>query len=79
MRNGAQWLRRFAATTPGAIGAVLVVSVVLCLLSGIVCADQLSGKNARSDAVLERTEPLAYAAQSLYVALSAAGLSCCCA
>ncbi|MFX0578036.1 hypothetical protein [Nocardia nepalensis] len=75
MRNGGAWLRRFAGTTPGAIGAVAVVSVVLCLLAGLTSADQLSGKIARRDAVLERTEPLAYAAQTLYVALSAADAS----
>ncbi|WP_228000000.1 hypothetical protein [Nocardia australiensis] len=75
IRNGALWLRRFAATTPGAIGAVLVISVVLCVLSGLVSANQLSGKVARRDAVLERAEPLAFAAQSLYVALSAADAS----
>ncbi|WP_433761846.1 hypothetical protein [Nocardia sp. CA-135398] len=75
MRNGGAWVRRFAGTTPGAIGAVAVVTVVLCLLAGLTSADQLSGKIARRDTVLERTEPLAYAAQTLYVALSAADAS----
>lgn len=75
IRSGGAWLRRLAGTTPGAIGAVAVVSVVLCLLAGSTSADQLSGKIARRDAVLERTEPLAYAAQTLYVALSAADAS----
>ncbi|MEV6426499.1 hypothetical protein [Nocardia sp. NPDC051463] len=70
--DGARWLRRFATTTPGAIGAVLIVTVVLCVLSGFVSANQLSDKMVRRDIVLERTEPPAYAAQSLYVALSAA-------
>ncbi|MFQ6395387.1 hypothetical protein ACLMAJ_18210 [Nocardia sp. KC 131] len=73
--KGALWLRRFAATTPGAIGAVLVITVVLCVFSGFMCADQLSDKITRRYIVLERTEPLAYAAQSLYVALSAADAS----
>ncbi|WP_329409526.1 hypothetical protein OG563_44175 [Nocardia vinacea] len=75
MRNGGAWLRRFAGTTPGAIGAVAVVTVVLCVLAGLTSADQLSGKIARRDIVLEHTEPLAYAAQTLYVALSAADAS----
>ncbi|MEV4123853.1 hypothetical protein [Nocardia sp. NPDC049707] len=72
MRNGGARLRRFAGTTPGAIGAVAVVAMVLCVLAGLTSADQLSGKIARREAVLEHTEPLAYAAQTLYVALSAA-------
>ncbi|WP_328402039.1 hypothetical protein [Nocardia sp. NBC_00403] len=75
IHDGARWLRRFATTTPGAIGAVLVVTVVLCVFSGFVSANQLSDKIVRRDIVLERTEPLAYAAQSLYVALSAADAS----
>ncbi|WP_433191725.1 hypothetical protein ACQP1G_23600 [Nocardia sp. CA-107356] len=75
MRSGGAWFRRLARTTPGAIGAVAVISVVLCLLAGSTSADQLSGKVARRDTVLERTEPLAYAAQTLYVALSAADAS----
>ncbi|MFI6774600.1 hypothetical protein [Nocardia sp. NPDC050412] len=75
MRNGGAWLQRFVGTTPGAIGAVAVVTVVLCLLAGSTSADQLSGKIARRDTVLEHTEPLAYAAQTLYVALSAADAS----
>lgn len=75
MRNGGAWVQRFAGTTPGAIAAIALVSVVLCVLAGLTSADQLSGKLARRDAVLERTEPLAYAAQSLYVALSAADAS----
>ncbi|MEV5834755.1 hypothetical protein [Nocardia sp. NPDC052112] len=74
-RNGGAWLRRLAGTTPGAIGVVAVVTVVLCLLAGSTSADQLSGKIARRDAVLEHTEPLAYAAQTLYVALSSADAS----
>lgn len=72
MRNATLWMRRFARTTPGAISAIAVVAVVLCVLAGTTAANQMSGKIARADAVLEHTEPLAFAAQSLYVALSAA-------
>lgn len=72
MQNGAVWLRRFGRTTPGAIGAVVIVSVVLCLFAGLTSANQLSGKISRHDRVLQQTEPLAYAAQRLYVALSTA-------
>ncbi|WP_309234372.1 hypothetical protein [Nocardia sp. XZ_19_385] len=72
VRNAALWLRRFAATTPGAIGVVVLVVVTLCLLAGFTSANQLSGKISRHESALDRTEPLAYAAQNLYVSLSAA-------
>ncbi|MFI6042707.1 hypothetical protein ACIA8C_13795 [Nocardia sp. NPDC051321] len=72
IRNGTLWLRRFAGTTPGVIAVVVVVSVLLCLLAGFACANQMSDKSARRDVALDRTEPLAFAAQGLYVALSAA-------
>ncbi|MEU7144596.1 hypothetical protein ABZ942_34480 [Nocardia sp. NPDC046473] len=75
IRNGTLWLRRFAGTTPGVIAVVAVVSVVLCLLAGFACANQMSDKSARRDIALDRTEPLAFAAQRLYVALSAADAS----
>ncbi|MEV0338338.1 hypothetical protein AB0H49_04865 [Nocardia sp. NPDC050713] len=71
-RDGAAWVRRFARTTPGLIGALVLVTVVLCLLAGFTGANQSSGKIDRRDAALARTEPLAYAAQNLYVSLSAA-------
>ncbi|MEV0708452.1 hypothetical protein [Nocardia aurea] len=72
MRHGAAWLRRFAGTTPGLISALVIVSVLLCLLAGFTGANQLGGKVSRHEQVLEQTEPLAFAAQRLYVALSAA-------
>ncbi|GAB2714788.1 hypothetical protein [Nocardia thraciensis] len=75
VRNGAEWLRRFAATTPGAIVAIALAAVLLCLVTGLVSANELSGKTARRDAALQRSEPLADAAQRLYVALSAADAS----
>lgn len=66
------WVRRFAATTPGVIGVVLVVTTVACLVAGSTAGQQLSAKITRTEQVLDRTEPLAFAAQSLYVSLSAA-------
>lgn len=66
------WVRRFAATTPGVIGAVLVVTTVACLIAGSTVGQQLDAKIGRTEQVLDRTEPLAFAAQSLYVSLSAA-------
>ncbi|RJO78486.1 hypothetical protein D5S18_05810 [Nocardia panacis] len=72
LRAVARWTRRFAGTAPGALGGVLVVTVALCLLTAFVGAQQLSGKLAQRTTLLEHTEPLADAAQRLYVALSAA-------
>ncbi|MBH0780418.1 hypothetical protein IT779_29515 [Nocardia sp. NEAU-351] len=65
-------MRRFAATTPGLLIALAVVTVTLCLLAGITGADQLGAKVSRHERVLAHTEPVAFAAQRLYVALSAA-------
>ncbi len=72
MRDAGTWLRRFAATTPGAIGVVLVVTTVACVVAGLTVGQQLDAKTVRTEQVLDRTEPLAFAAQSLYVSLSAA-------
>lgn len=69
---GVGWLRRFAATAPGAIGGVAVLTIALCLVTGLVGANQLGDKLTQRDTLLNRTEPLADAAQRLYVALSAA-------
>ncbi|WP_330181507.1 hypothetical protein OHB26_34855 [Nocardia sp. NBC_01503] len=72
IRNGAEWARRFARTAPGVLSAVVVGLVALSVISGLVCANQLSEKLTRRDTVLTHSEPLANAAQRLYVALSAA-------
>ncbi|MET9215080.1 MULTISPECIES: hypothetical protein [unclassified Nocardia] len=72
IRDAGMWVRRFAATTPGVIGAVLVVTTVACLIAGSTVGQQLDAKIGRTEQVLDRTEPLAFAAQSLYVSLSAA-------
>ncbi|WP_084523603.1 hypothetical protein [Nocardia inohanensis] len=48
------------------------ILVIACLISGLVCANQFNEKISRRDTVLGHTEPLADAAQRLYVALSAA-------
>ncbi|WP_233434375.1 hypothetical protein [Nocardia yamanashiensis] len=71
-RDAAEWVRRFARTAPGVLGAVTAILVIACLISGLVCANQLNAKIDRRDTVLGHTEPLADAAQRLYVALSAA-------
>ncbi|WP_186817528.1 hypothetical protein, partial [Nocardia neocaledoniensis] len=72
IRDAGMWVRRFAATTPGVIGVVLVVTTVACLVAGSTAGQQLGAKITRTEQVLDRTEPLAFAAQSLYVSLSAA-------
>lgn len=53
----------------GAVGAALVL---LALIAGLVTANQQGGKITRHDTALAHTEPLANAAQRLYVALSSA-------
>jgi hypothetical protein len=71
-RASASWLRRFARTTPGAVGIIAMAVAAGCVIAGLVCGAQLNGRIARSHAVLDRSEPLAYSAQNLYAALSAA-------
>ncbi|MDO3650624.1 hypothetical protein [Nocardia mangyaensis] len=72
IRVAGTWSRRFAATTPGVIGLVLLVTALACLIAGSTAGQQLGAKIDRTEQVLTRTEPLAFAAQSLYVSLSAA-------
>jgi hypothetical protein len=71
-RTSVAWLQRFARTTPGVIGTIAVSVAALCVIVGVVCAAQLNDRIAEHRAVLDRSEPFAYAAQNLYTALSAA-------
>ncbi|MET0703670.1 MAG: hypothetical protein ABWY93_28840 [Mycobacterium sp.] len=71
-RESTAWMRRFARTTPGVVGIVAVTVATLCVVTGVVAGAELDGRIAKSQAVLDRSEPLAYAAQNLYAALSAA-------
>jgi hypothetical protein len=71
-RASVAWLRRFARTTPGVLGIIAVAVAACCVIAGVVCAAQLNGRIAERNAVLDRSEPFAYAAQNLYAALSAA-------
>ncbi|SCX19922.1 hypothetical protein [Mycolicibacterium fluoranthenivorans] len=66
------WLRRFARTTPGAVSVIVIVVVAGALIAAAISAAQLNGRIAERNAILERSEPLAYAAHNLYAALSAA-------
>jgi hypothetical protein len=70
--GSAAWARRIAGTTPGVVGIIAVVVAAFCVLAGLVCGGQLDGRIAEHNAVLDRSEPLAYSAQNLYAALSAA-------
>jgi hypothetical protein len=65
-------VRRLARTTPGVVGIIAIVVAASCVLAGLVCGGQLDGRIAEHNAVLDRSEPLAYSAQKLYAALSAA-------
>jgi hypothetical protein len=51
---------------------IAVTVAAMSVIAGVVCAAQLNGRIAERNAVLERSEPFAYAAQNLYAALSAA-------
>jgi len=71
-RASVAWLRRFGRTTPGVVSVIAVAVAACCVIAGVVCAAQLDERIAEHDAVLDHSEPFAYAAQNLYVALSAA-------
>lgn len=66
------FLRRFARTTPGVVALIVVVVVAGALIAAAISAIQLNGRIAERNAILERSEPLAYAAHNLYAALSTA-------
>ena len=66
------WVRRFARTTPGLVVVIAVAVAALCIAAGVVCAAAVNGRIAEQKAVLEHSEPFAYAAQNLYAASSAA-------
>jgi len=71
-RASGAWLRRFAHTTPGFVVLIAVVVAASCVVAGVVSAAALNGRIAEQKAVLDHSEPFAYAAQNLYAALSAA-------
>jgi hypothetical protein len=66
------WVRRFARTTPGLVVVIAVVVAAVCIAAGVVTAAAVNGRIAEQKAVLEHSEPFAYAAQNLYAASSAA-------
>ena len=66
------WLRRFARTTPGVVVLIAIVVSASCIVGGVACGAALNARITEQKAVLEHSEPFAYAAQNLYAALSAA-------
>jgi hypothetical protein len=66
------WARRFARTTPGLIVVIAVAVAALCIVAGVASAAAINGRIAEQKAVLNHSEPFAYAAQNLYAAASAA-------
>ncbi len=71
-RASRAWARRFARTTPGLVVLIAVAVAALCIVAGVVSAAAINGRIAEQKAVLDHSEPFAYAAQNLYAASSAA-------
>ena len=71
-RASRAWARRFARTTPGLVVVIAVAVAASCIVAGVVCAAALNSRIAEQKAVLDHSEPFAYAAQNLYAASSAA-------
>ncbi len=71
-RASGAWARRFARTTPGMVVVIAVVVAAFCIVGGVVSAAELNARIAEQKAVLDHSEPFAYAAQNLYAASSAA-------
>ena len=71
-QTSAAFVRRLARTTPGVVGMIAIAVAAFCVIAGLVCGAQLNARIDERNAVLDRSEPLAYAAQNLYAALSAA-------
>jgi hypothetical protein len=71
-RDSVTWVARLARTTPGVVGLIAIIVAAFSVITGLVFGAQLDGRIAEHNAVLDRSEPLAYSAQNLYAALSAA-------
>ncbi len=66
------WARRYARTTPGVVVLIAVAVAAVGLAAGLASAAALDDRINRQQAVLTELEPVAYAAQNLYAASSAA-------
>jgi hypothetical protein len=71
-RASEAWVQRLARTTPGVVVIIAVAVAACCVIAGVVSAAALNARIDERNAVLDRSEPLAYSAQNLYAALSAA-------
>jgi hypothetical protein len=71
-RASEAWVRRLSRTTPGVVVIIAVAVAACCVIAGVVSAAALNARIDGRNAVLDRSEPLAYSAQNLYAALSAA-------
>ncbi|GAA4487208.1 protein kinase G-activating protein GlnX [Rhodococcus olei] len=65
-------IREFVRTTPARLTVLGVGLVVVAIVSGTVAAVQVADRQQTLDALHSEVEPLAYAAQDLYSALSVA-------
>jgi hypothetical protein len=72
VRAALPWLRRLSRTTPGVIVALSVTIAALSTAAGVVSAAQLDERIAHQQNLLDRSEPVTFAAQNLYADLSAA-------
>lgn len=71
-RGASAWLRRFSRTTPGLVAGLALALAAICVIAGLVISAQLDRQITAHEAILNRSEPLTYAAQNLHDALSAA-------
>ncbi|MFW0793688.1 hypothetical protein AAFP30_07750 [Gordonia sp. CPCC 205515] len=65
-------LRHYAVTSPGKLILILVALAIACVATGLYASDTLERRTATLRDMMERTEPLAEAAQVLYSSLSIA-------
>lgn len=65
-------LRHYAVTSPGKLILILVSLAVACVATGLYASSTLEQRTATLRDMIERTEPLAEAAQVLYSSLSVA-------
>ena len=70
-----QTLRHFAVTTPGKLIIICGILALGCLSTGLYASTVLEDRTQTLQRLIDRTEPLAEAAQVLYSSLSIADAS----
>lgn len=68
-------MRAFARSSPARLIFIGAVTIVLCLVAGVVTAAAVSDRQSTLNTVLDDTEPFASSAQRLYSSLSIADAS----